>query len=260
MILALLTFLLACGGPVAEGEAALAADDIAGAERAFRAALAENPDDPAALYGLGFTFQRAGERGPARDAFEQLIQVAPTSPDGHRGLGSVFLATQDLPAARRSLEKALELAPADPRVLQSLALLELASGEHEAGLARIDEALTLSPEESELLQVRSALLVKLRRDDEAVAAAALAVQHAEGERALAGARLAWVDAVLRSVDGRVAKERCEGDEAVRARLKAADQVLDAVEASGTLRDATRDARRSVRRRRGFVEDACGAGQ
>ena len=76
-----------------------------------RAALAQDPDDVQAIYGLGWTFHSAAEEGPAEDAFNQLIHSHPESPLGHRGLGSVRMARGDARAARESFEEALRLQP-----------------------------------------------------------------------------------------------------------------------------------------------------
>lgn len=254
---------LGCASAVDRGEAALSRDDLLSAEREFRIALDDEPDDPSALYGLGWTFHQAGEEGPARDAFARLIKVHPDLPQGYRGMGSIFASEGNLPAARVQLELALKATPDDPAANQTLALVELGEGKPAEALMRLDRVLGVHPERSELGQTRAVVLLRLERPEEALAAAALAVEGAESPRSLAAARVTWVDAALQSCDDRVDPDNCAATAPpVRAWLDAADHVLDQAEASGALRSVTSDMRRQVRRRRAFVEDTCppGGGQ
>lgn len=259
MILALL---LACAGPVERGEAALARDDLPSAEREFRAALDADPADADALYGLGWTFHRAGETGPARDAFSQLVRLHPGLASGHRGLGSVLAAEGDLPGAREKLGAALEREPGDQAAGQSMALVDLAEGDAAAALERIDGLLGAEPDNSELLQTRAAALARLERTEEAMVAAAGGVAAADSPRALAAARLTWVEVMLQHSDDRLDAGACtSAGPLLREWYDAADHVLDQVEASGALRSSARELRREVRRRRGYLEDLCvGGGQ
>ncbi len=254
---------LGCTSAVERGEAALSRDDLLSAEREFRLALDATPDDPEALYGLGWTFHQAGEEGPARDAFTRLVKVHPDLPQGYRGLGSIFASEGNLPAARVQLEKALAAMPDDAAANQSLALVELGEGKPAAALERLDRVRLVHPERSELGQTRAVVLLRLERPEEAMAAAAVAVEGAASPRSLTAARITWVDAALRSSDDRVDADNCAVTAPpVREWLDAADHVLDQAEASGALRDVTSDMRRQVRRRRAFVEDTCppGGGQ
>lgn len=254
------SLLLACAGPVERGEAALARDDLPSAEREFRAALDADPLDADALYGLGWTFHRAGETGPARDAFTQLVRLHPDAAAGYRGLGSVLAAEGNLPAAREQLAAALERAPADRAAGQSMALLDLAEGDAAAALTRVDALLAEAPEHAELLQTRAAALARAGRTDEAMVAAAEAVEHAEGARARAAARLTWVEVMLQHSDDRLDLSTCATAAGpLEAWYAAADTVLDEVEASGALRSAARERRRDVRRRRGHLQDLCTPG-
>lgn len=258
MIAAFLLFLLAaCAGNVDRGEAALAADDLLAAEDAFRAALDANPDDPDALYGLGWTFHLAGEEDAALDAFARLSRLHPSRADGYRGVASVLLGRGDLPGARAQLVLAESAAADDAALMQSWVILELASGDAAAALARADAGIARHPDVSPLLQARSAALLTAGKPAEAREAAERAVAVAEPGRELVAAWITWVDAVLRESDGRLDPENCAATSApVVAWLDAADDVLDRAEAAGVHRSKVVEARRQVRRRRAFVEDAC----
>lgn len=253
----LLLFVSACAGNVGRGEAALAVDDLLTAEDAFRAALDADPDDPDALYGLGWTFHVAGEEDAALDAFARLARLHPDRADGHRGVASVLLGRGDLPGARAQLVKAEAADANDPAVMQSWVILELASGDASAALTRVDGAIARHAELSPLHQARAAALLTAGRPAEARAAAERAVALAEPGRERVAAWITWVDAVLRESDGRLDPQSCATTSGpVVAWLDAADEVLDRAEAAAVHRSKVLEARRQVRRRRAFVEDAC----
>ena len=256
----LLGLFLSCSTAVERGDAALERDDLLSAEREFRIALDAAPDDPDALYGLGWTFHQAQETGPARDAFARLVKVHPALPQGYRGLGSLFASEGNLPAARVQLELALGVAPDDPAANQSLALVELGESKPADALARLERAAAAHPDRSELDHTRAVALLALGRAEDALAAAEVAVQRATSPRGLTAARITWVEAALQTSDDRIDPAACpETAPPVRAWLDAADHVLDEAEASGALRQITADMRRQVRRRRAFVEDTCQLG-
>ncbi len=58
-----------------EGEAALAAHDLATAEQSFRTALDRDPRHVGALAGLGWTYHLAGQRSAARSAFSRCVDL-----------------------------------------------------------------------------------------------------------------------------------------------------------------------------------------
>ncbi|MSQ02828.1 MAG: tetratricopeptide repeat protein [Myxococcales bacterium] len=249
--------LLACTAPLERGETALARDDLFTAEKEFRQALDADPRDPDALYGLGWTFHKAGERDAARDAFAQLVRLHPELSLGYRGLGSVLAGEGNLAGARAALAKALERAPRDPGANQSLALVDLAEGKAADSLTRLDGLAAAGVHGSELSQARAAALVQLGRTEEAMAVAEEAVVIADSTLSLAAARLTWVQALLQHSDARRDPDRCGVMvPALGAWYDAADHVVDQVQATGALRAAVVDARREVRRRRGWLEDTC----
>lgn len=249
-------WLLACQSAVDRGELALARGDLLTAEQEFRSALADNPDDPEAIYGVGWTFHLAGERAAARDAFEQLSARFPESALGYRGLGSVLMAQGEWGAARTQFTLALQRVPADPRTTQSFALLELAEGKTDDALRRIDAALLADPGSSEFHQTRAAILLQMARTDEALLAIERAAQVAGTPRAVAGVEITRAKILIAHASARIDAEHCEGETAVLAWLDEADRDLDRAQATGVHLDQVTATRSDLRRRRGFIEDAC----
>mgnify|MGYP003394525742 CR=1 FL=1 len=249
-------WLLACQSAMDRGELALQRGDLLTAEQEFRAALADNPDNPEAIYGVGWTFHLAGERGAARDAFEQLAARFPESALGYRGLGSVLMAQGEFGAARTQFTLALQRVPNDTRTTQSFALLELAEGRTEDALRRIDSAIAVEPDSSELHQTRSAILLQMSRTDEALAAIESASQLADTPRAISSVEITRAKIIIGHASARVDGQHCDGVSAVLAWLDQADRTLDVAQATGVNSDQVATTRADLRRRRGFVEDAC----
>jgi Flp pilus assembly protein TadD len=247
-----------CASAVDRGEAFLEADNLVGAEQEFRAALLDDPEDPRALYGLGWTYHLAGESGPAQDAFTQLVRFHPDNALGHRGLGSVRMARGDLPGAREALQTAVKLAPDDVRAGQSLALLELNAGDPTEALARIDAVVAREPQSSELLQTRAMILLRSGDAAAALAWSDKALDAATTPRQRATAGITRARAIMTESDGRVDADHCDGAPAVYAWLQAADTQLDVVELTGVHGMETSEARHEIRRRRGYVSGVCPA--
>lgn len=247
---------LACQSALDRGELALQRGDLLTAEQEFRSALADNPDNPEAIYGIGWTFHMAGERAAARDAFEQLAARFPDSALGYRGLGSVLMAQGEFGAARTQFTLGLQRVPNDPRTTQSFALLELAEGQSELALRRIETAITLDAKSGELHQTRAAILLQMSRTDEALLAIETAAQLADTPRAVSGTEITRAKIVIAHASARVDAQHCDGAEAVLAWLDEADRILDVAQVTGVHTEQVAATRTDLRRRRGFVEDAC----
>ena len=251
---------MACHSAVDRGEAALDRGDLLTAEQEFRSALADNPDNQQALYGVGWTFHLAHEETAARETFEQLRSRFPESALGYRGMGSILFGQGDLAAARTQLNLAVAKAPDDVRASQTLALLDLAEGKTDDALRRIDAAIGVAAESSELHQTRALVLVQTGRGDEALSEVEQAVQLADSPRQVSTAEVTRARALVSQVEGRVDPGHCEGAQAVRAWLEQADQALDRAQVTGVNEEQVAAERGDVRRARTLVSDACPGGK
>ena len=247
-----------CRSPLEAGQAALDAHDLAAAEGAYRRALAQAPDDPAALAGLGWTYALAGQHSAAAATFERCTLVLPEAAECWRGQASVALAQDNVPRARELLGKAVALAPEDPRVQSSQALLELASGDASSAEGRYRALVERYPQDAEYRLGLARVLLQQGAD-----AAALEVTEqalAQEGAALRYRSMLWVTqarALLASTSGREDPQRCaETVPDVLRWLDAADQSLDNAEATGVTPPELARVRRQVARRRGLVQDQC----
>lgn len=87
-------------------------EDTSGlALKRFRAELEQNPDNPAARYGLGLALMRAQQHQPAREALQQLLEQEP----GHLfyllGLADIEISDGKLSRARQLIEQAMQRYP-----------------------------------------------------------------------------------------------------------------------------------------------------
>jgi len=104
-------------------------EDLAAA--AFRAALANHPDDPDALFFLGTVELRAGHADAARPLLARLVEVAPRYPGAAQALARA--SAEAAPPAAGSMR--LRLLRVRAREQAEEALRRLAAGETFAGLA-----------------------------------------------------------------------------------------------------------------------------
>jgi clan AA aspartic protease (TIGR02281 family) len=84
------------------GKAAYSRGDFAAAERLFREAIRETPDEPVSHYHLAVVLTRLGQWKEAREAYERTLALGPPSSVGaaaHEGLRSVAPLTRSRPVA-----------------------------------------------------------------------------------------------------------------------------------------------------------------
>lgn len=246
---------------VAEGQAEVAAGRPDRAEAAFRRALTADPDNEQAMYGIGWAWHLAGQEDQAREAFNLLKEVHPQSPLGDKGLGSVWMAQGNRKEARAAFERALALAGPNYDTVpieNSIALLDLAGRDGEAALAAYDALAGKHPDQPEFAIGRAEALLLLGRNDEARAAAEAAVAQAPDDSVtLANALVTHARTLLTGSAERVDPRACATTAPpVYAWLEAADHDLDRAEAMAVPVPSILPVRRSIRERRGRVDDLC----
>lgn len=124
------------------------------AERAFRAALAANPDDPRALNNLGLHFQ---QQGRAAEAVVVLRKAAAIEARDHRvqqNLGLALLDTGESQAAAQCFQRAQELQPLDASLSRAAGAAFLAHKQLGPARAFLERSLAL---DADSLETRMAL-------------------------------------------------------------------------------------------------------
>src|ERR1700742_4932381 len=100
------------------------------AQRAFRAALELEPDNPRVLALLGLSHFRANELAEARPIYEQLVERAPTDASHRLNLGLVYLKQNDADRAIGALEASRALDPSQGRAVSYLGLAYARAGRY----------------------------------------------------------------------------------------------------------------------------------
>jgi predicted Zn-dependent protease len=237
---------------------ALDAHDLVAAETAWRGVLADDPGRAEALYGLGWTLHLGGRPELAREAFLQCVDAHPDSPLGYKGLGSVAMSDGNPALARQRFEEALARAPGDRAIRHSLGLLDLASGKGPEAVTDFQALVAEEPTRAAFRQALAEALLLDGKDDAALDAASEAVRlSGDDSRSQALSQLSLARALLAVSARRVDAADCASTAPpVYAWLDAADRALDEAEATGVPLPDLVETRRSVRQRRGAVDDRC----
>jgi len=115
---------------LAHGADALKQGKLDQAQRSFRIALDEQPDNTRVLALLGLTYFRGNQFTEARPIYEQLVEKAPTDPSHRLNLGLVYLKVNESDMAISSLEASRALDPSQGRAISYLGLAYARAGRY----------------------------------------------------------------------------------------------------------------------------------
>jgi tetratricopeptide (TPR) repeat protein len=158
----------------------------------FQNALQIDPDDAAARYALGQTFEQLGD---IRSAFGHYSAATadPKHLESRVALARLLLFSGDRDGARKRIDEALALAPQDAGALAVRAGLEAASGNRDAAEATARAALAVNPSESGAVALLASLYMRTNRYEEAHALLRSAVEANPGD---AGIRAVYAQVLL----------------------------------------------------------------
>jgi tetratricopeptide (TPR) repeat protein len=91
---------------------------------AFHRALAQKPDMPESLYGLGLTFDGLGRFDEAADAYERALRLNLDFPDAHFNLARILAAQGRIDEAIAHYQQVLQLQPGDAEAAAALKRLK----------------------------------------------------------------------------------------------------------------------------------------
>lgn len=114
---------------VAEAMGHVRAGRPADAERAYRAALAIAPGDPAVTHNLGVTIAAQGRHRDATSCFEAALRADPTYASAHYNRAVALLRLGDTQEAIKSFTRAAQLEPQHYEAHRILGFLWLAQGD-----------------------------------------------------------------------------------------------------------------------------------
>lgn len=152
------------------GKALSLSGDPAGAERAFRNALALFPDNTGTLNHLATSLIESGDVArfaEAQTLIDRALTLDPLYAGAHNTNGRLLIARGDLDAAEREFSLAVSLFPQFLPARMNLARQLMRRGDFEGALAHLDVVLRLLPDDFEALRGRARALTALGREREA---------------------------------------------------------------------------------------------
>ena len=145
------------------GEARLSLGDEAGAEEAYRAVLALDPENAEGHLELGILHERMGEAALAEEHFIESLKTDPGNPRALYSYASLYYAADDLETAEELLMRAVALDPEYSPALSALASIRARRGDYTDALDYIEKAVDAG--ESDAQHFTSALeFAPLRAD------------------------------------------------------------------------------------------------
>jgi tetratricopeptide (TPR) repeat protein len=145
------------------GEIRLSLGDEAGAEEAYRAVLALDPENPDAHLELGILHEGRGEAARAEEHFVESLKINPANPRALYSYASLYYAADDLETAEELLVRAITADAQYSPALSALASIRARRGEYGDALDYIEKAVDAG--ESDVEHFKSALeFAPLRTD------------------------------------------------------------------------------------------------
>lgn len=146
-------------------------DDLAGAEQAYRRAIAIDDANASAHYNLGLLLQKLGDRREAAKQFERTIELQPRHAWAHYQLGTIYHHKGRESAARKAYARALALDPAlgNPEINPHLIDNELATSAMLYSYRHYREELLPAKEFEEPARIARVLIDLPKGDADAVA-------------------------------------------------------------------------------------------
>ena len=126
----------------------------------FAQAVAKNPNDPVARYGLALTLARDQDKEKALAQMEKALEIKPFDPDFLRVMGEMCFDTGRLDRASHALGAAVAACPEDGEGLLWLGRVRLEQGGFQAAGDLLEKARSLRPEDTEVLYYLSQAMGK----------------------------------------------------------------------------------------------------
>lgn len=233
------------------GRRLLLEGDLAGAERAGRAALTVAPESVAAYQLASHIALRSGHNADARRHAEKAVELAPQRSTGYRVLAAAHEAAGSVQAALDALRQAVAVDPSDPDAHGHLAKALAGRGDYRAAIGHYREALRYQTDPSAYHQdvlALTGLLVREKRYAEAIAL--LARPDRRNDQPGIIDELAWLLATVPEDDLRDGQRAVAlAEDLVRRSGQSNPVYLDTLAAAyacaGRFADATRTARRAA---------------
>ena len=155
---------------------ALSAGDHVAAAAMFEALVAENPDDPDVIHGLGILAWQAGQLELAREHVSRAVGLSARPVIYLSTLGEIERMRGDFVAAERALLTALEIQPDYAEAQTNLGMLYLSLQKYADAIERFRSAIESKPEIVLAHYNLGIALKELNQLDDAIAAYRMAIE------------------------------------------------------------------------------------
>ena len=145
------------------GAQALKAERYDLAEKAFRGAIAANPENKRAHLNLAVVLAQQGRLDAAEESAREALRLDPEYGFAYFNLGTVYEARGQLPEAMAWYEKTLEKAPGNLKANFRLANALMRTGEYERAARHYHAAVEIAPGFAQARYLESLALIAMRR-------------------------------------------------------------------------------------------------
>jgi tetratricopeptide (TPR) repeat protein len=152
-----------------KGNKLYAEQDYAGAETAYKEAIAKLDDQWGYYLNLGLAEKKLDKKDEAKAAFAKAVELNPDSYSANKEYGEVLAKAGDFEEAKTYYRKATELSPTDPDAFYNLGACLANLGDNENALAAYQKCVALKPDYAEAYYQIGTIDIGLNKKDEAIA-------------------------------------------------------------------------------------------
>jgi len=142
------------GGALGKGTEAIRAGHYEDAEKWFKTAVQQTPEDPMALMGLGVAELRLGRTPDAVDALRKAVGISPELQGANLFLGISYAQMHHVEESIAALNRELKLDPKNAQAYMWEGIVELQDGHPEKATGPFDRAAELAPNDLDILEYR----------------------------------------------------------------------------------------------------------
>ncbi|HYH83875.1 MAG TPA: tetratricopeptide repeat protein, partial [Pyrinomonadaceae bacterium] len=158
------------------GNAYVATERIAEAEKLLRQSLALDPNQSLAHNGLGHALLSMNRIEEAVASFTTALRLQPQSPEAHAGLGTAHARLNRFREAESSFEQAMRLKPDAVEPLLGMCVVQYSQGQYPAMLSTAQQAARLAPKSANAQTMLAAAYATIGQMREATAAVRVALR------------------------------------------------------------------------------------
>ena len=150
--------------------------DNAGAIRQMRKAIEWDPNSPPFHHDLAILLSTTGDSAGAVKSLRDAVRLDPENPEYHYKLALALSETGTTAETVAELEKTVQLDPGYARAWYNLGLARSGMNQPQAAIAALRQGEAADPSDSAIPYARATIHARLGQKNEALAAAALALQ------------------------------------------------------------------------------------